>query len=212
MKTWMILTLLLITASAPAQPVFITFYSSVVLTDSCANGGPDPDSPPLPDETQLFVFMDYDCNGPSLGDDGVPFLCPLTNGSFPPEGCLWVTFNPPATCGYLGIYCAEAQILQYNSEGFPLSGQQEIVLSNWQCHSCSPPTLPVPTGLTCYPTGADILLQWDFGDNLHYRIYSSSVPDGPFDTLEGSTDNTFFTITAPPDNVRMYVVVGWDGQ
>ncbi|HEY3296229.1 MAG TPA: C25 family cysteine peptidase [bacterium] len=77
----------------------------------------------------------------------------------------------------------------------------------------APPEPLVPINATCYPSGNDIILRWDADGNVAYRIYSSLNASGPYDTLEGSTTATAFTIVNGASAARrFYVVVGWDGQ
>jgi hypothetical protein len=210
---FVIALLLLLVISAFGQPATVVFFSSTVLTDQCLDGGPDPNADPLPDGTMVFLVFDVGCNGPDPADLPAPLFCSLMNGSLPPDGCVWVGTNPPSPCGYLGIYCPAAEILNYYSDMFVFgAGPQEIILSHWTCQSCAPPTLPAPTGLTCYLNGTEIILRWQDDDNLHYQVYSDSLPDGLFETLEGSTDSTFFVPANAEDNLRFYVVKGWDGR
>ena len=68
-------------------------------------------------------------------------------------------------------------------------------------------SLPAPERLTARRIGNDIRLRWQSASVSFYRIYSSTTPDGAFDTLEGSTTETVFVdVQAVSDSVKFYVV------
>ncbi len=74
------------------------------------------------------------------------------------------------------------------------------------------PELVTPQNLTVYHSGNDIVLRWADDNNPFYRIYSSTSPAGPFETLEGSTASHTLTIPGFSDAPMFFVVVGWDGN
>jgi hypothetical protein len=77
----------------------------------------------------------------------------------------------------------------------------------------APASITVPQGLTAYRIVDDIVLHWASDGNPFYRIYSSLSPDGPFDTLEGSTTQQVFTVPGGIGaSTKFFVVVGWDGN
>ena len=70
-----------------------------------------------------------------------------------------------------------------------------------------------PQEVTIHRTDDDIVLRWAEDANQNYRIYSSTLPEGPFDTLVGSTTENMFVVPGGLSDVPMfYVVVGWDGN
>ena len=74
-------------------------------------------------------------------------------------------------------------------------------------------TLTAPQDVTLYRNGDSMVLRWAEDSNPLYQVYSSTSPDGPFDTLIGSTDQNLFVIPGGIADVPMfYVVVGWDGN
>ena len=74
-------------------------------------------------------------------------------------------------------------------------------------------TQPVaPTALTLYYVGGNLVLRWATDSNTHYKIFSSSLPDDPLQTLEGTSTFHQFTIPGVPAQKRFYTVVGWDGN
>ena len=77
----------------------------------------------------------------------------------------------------------------------------------------APLGISTPTGLTCLRNGNNIVLRWADDSNPFYRIYSSTSPEGPFTTLEGSTTENIFTVPGGigAEEMKFFVVVGWDG-
>ena len=71
-------------------------------------------------------------------------------------------------------------------------------------------SLATPEQLVIYPVGNDIHLHWSDSGAPYFRIYSATTPDGPFSTLEGSTDDTSFVDVGvvPAEEIRFYHVVG----
>jgi hypothetical protein len=77
----------------------------------------------------------------------------------------------------------------------------------------APVSITVPQSLTAYRIGDNVVLRWVNDDNPFYKIYSSTTPDGPFTTLEGSTSQNVFTVPGGLSNaMKFFVVVGWDGN
>lgn len=77
----------------------------------------------------------------------------------------------------------------------------------------APVSITVPQNLTAYRIVDNIVLQWANDDNPFYRIYSSTSPDGSFETLEGSTTQNVFTVPGGiGDALKFFIVVGWDGN
>ena len=75
-------------------------------------------------------------------------------------------------------------------------------------------TLEQPQSLTIAVSGDDLILRWDADQNPAYQIFSDTVSDGEYLTLEGSTTETTFTIVggAVADPMKFYHVRGWDGN
>ena len=71
----------------------------------------------------------------------------------------------------------------------------------------------VPIDVTLYQFNGSLILRWAHDSNTNYRIYSGNTPDNPFETLEGATTATQFTVSGgAAATKRFYVVVGWDGN
>lgn len=70
-------------------------------------------------------------------------------------------------------------------------------------------SLPAPSALLITVTGNDVTLRWDDAGYSLYRIYSSTVSDDSYETFEGSTSGTSFTIVnGVSDPFKVYVVTG----
>jgi hypothetical protein len=71
-----------------------------------------------------------------------------------------------------------------------------------------------PAHVTCAFNGSRILLRWtSAGAGVQYRVYSSTSFNGPYDTLEATTDQ--ITVSLPVDAVnetKYFQVRTWDGQ
>jgi Zn-dependent metalloprotease len=77
----------------------------------------------------------------------------------------------------------------------------------------APQGITTPQDVTIYRIGDDINLRWASDGNPYYKVYSSTSPEGPFDTLEGSTDQTVFVVPGGLSAAtKFFVVVGWDGN
>jgi hypothetical protein len=92
------------------------------------------------------------------------------------------------------------------------TGREGWYIDNFQIYSKS--AVPAPTRLTCRYDGTNVLLRWaSAGPGMHYRIYSSAYAEGPYDTVEGVTDLTTFSL--PPTSVqevKFFIVRTWDGN
>ncbi len=109
--------------------------------------------------------------------------------------------NPTAPT-FIGDYNANT----FKSDGFyagwvDLRNDQGDAYAAW--YNLVP---PVPQELTIYPSGEDVILRWNSSPAPSYNIYSAGASDGPFDTLEGSSVDTTFTVLGPSALTRYYVV------
>jgi arabinogalactan endo-1,4-beta-galactosidase len=68
----------------------------------------------------------------------------------------------------------------------------------------------VPGGLTVVRNGDSLELRWHDDVNPFYRVYSGASQDGPFTTLEGTTEGHVLRISGPfgGDSSRYFVVHG----
>lgn len=63
--------------------------------------------------------------------------------------------------------------------------------------------LEAPMDVVIFPDGVDIKLAWTGTGAPYYRVYSSSVSEGPFDTFVGSTADTSYTHTNVLNNFEV---------
>jgi len=74
--------------------------------------------------------------------------------------------------------------------------------------------LSAPTGLVIVASGEDLILSWNPDDNVGYRIYSDTDPEGSFSTFVSQTTATSDTLygAAASGDLLFYRIHGWDGQ
>ena len=170
----------------------------------------------LTDRWQWFHWMTVH---PETGDIGISWLDRRED----PNGCLYrmyatvsldggdtwaanfpvsdVTSNPTAPT-FIGDYGGNT----FKNDGFyaawvDLRNDQGDAYAAWYNI-----TLPAPEGLTVYPAGNNMNLRWSSVSAPLYNIYSAASPDGPFETLVGSTADTFFTDVNPATELKFYEV------
>ncbi len=110
--------------------------------------------------------------------------------------------SDPTTSTFIGDYCGNT----FKNDGFyaawvDLRNDGGDAYAAWYRLGFA-----APDALVIQVTGADLVLQWNSVGAPLYNIYSASSPDGPFDTLEGSTSNTTFTDVNPVAFTKFYEV------
>ena len=71
---------------------------------------------------------------------------------------------------------------------------------------------PGPSTVTIRREGDTLILDWEDDVFVHYRVYSSDSPDGPFNTFEGESDESQLTLPDGPDaSQRFFMVYGEHG-
>lgn len=68
-------------------------------------------------------------------------------------------------------------------------------------------TSPPPANLTITSSGADIILRWADAGYATYRVYSAIDSEGPYETLEGTTNGTSLTIVNGATQPRKFYYV-----
>jgi hypothetical protein len=101
---------------------------------------------------------------------------------------------------------------QTSDDGFILAGGQSSFEPGgiWLVKTGPDGPVYVPQDIVIQVAGDSLRLSWQDDVNRFYRVYSDSVAAGMFETLEGSTSDTTFTVAeAVGDSaMRFYQVVG----
>ncbi len=168
------------------------------------------------DHWQWFHWMTVN---PGTGDIGISWLDRRED----PAGCLYRTYATVSTDGgntwssnfpvsdvasdptaptFIGDYNANT----FKSDGF-YAGWVDLRNDNGDAYAAwYRLALPAPEALTLYPAGDDVVLRWHSASAPFYNIYSAASPDGPFDTLEGTTTDTVFVDVNPGVLAKFYTV------
>jgi Zn-dependent metalloprotease len=113
----------------------------------------------------------------------------------------------------LSSYAGQSVQLRFRFGSDAGTGREGWYLDNVLVYApATNPPLIDPDSLTITFDGVNVILDWAADANPGYRIYSSVTVEGPYDTLEGTTTDHFFTLPDRADERRFYRVVGWDGQ
>ena len=74
--------------------------------------------------------------------------------------------------------------------------------------------LTAPEDLTVYKdeSSGNLVFRWTHPGSPEYILYSSTSPDGPFDTLVGTSATTSLSIPQPDDEMLYYVVISSSGS
>jgi Zn-dependent metalloprotease len=99
---------------------------------------------------------------------------------------------------------------------FRFGSDDATALEGWYVDDITlyaPLGITTPQALTIYRIGDDVVLRWAHDGNPFYKILSSTTGDGPYETVEGTTDQNVFTVPGGIDALqKFFVVVGWDGN
>ena len=121
------------------------------------------------------------------------------NGTVDPTQCVDLNLDLSAASLPAGTYNGEIIIQSNDPDENPLTVPVTFNVG-----------LAAPESLTLYYMGAadQLSLRWQSTGAPLYKIYSSTSPDGPFETLVTTTASTSALIPAPANLMLFYVVVG----
>ncbi len=172
----------------------------------------------------------YDGGVLEISVNGGAFALLTPAGGYPKTFRYRTSGGSPYTGPMAGVPCfagsittwtrVEASLAAYEGQSvqlrFRFGSDAGTVNEGWYVDNISlyaPLGITPPQALTVYRIADDIVLRWANDGNPFYKIYSSDSPDGPFDTLVGSTDQNVFVVPGGLSNLlKFYVVVGWDGN
>lgn len=151
-------------------------------------------------------------NAPYLADNlaiqiqaALPWLSftGATSGSLDPPNCATVTVNFDAGELPAGTYTGQVVVSSNDPDENPTNLPVTFTVGS----------LTTPTNLTIYylPATTQLQFRWQASGAPLYRVLSSTLPTGPFDTLVGQTATTSLTIPFPGTARLFYVVVATDG-
>jgi len=171
------------------------------------------------DATNRWQWFHWMTVHPETGDIGISWLDRRED----PGQCLYRTYatistdggdtwapnfpvsdveSDPTTPTFIGDYNANT----FKSDGF-YAGWVDLRNDDGDAYAAwYRLALPAPENLTIHSDGDDVILRWKSVDAPLYNIYSAPSPDGPFDTLEGTTTDTVFTDVNPGVPALHYVV------
>ncbi|MBI5058221.1 carboxypeptidase regulatory-like domain-containing protein [candidate division KSB1 bacterium] len=124
------------------------------------------------------------------------------SGTLQPGQCVDVALDFRAGTLPANVYTGEAVVESNDPDENPIVIPIEFAVG----------ALPVPDRLTISREAAtgQISLRWQSTTAPYYRVFSAAMPDGPFDTIEGTTTSTTMTLPDPGAAIRFYIVVSRD--
>ena len=122
-----------------------------------------------------------------------------TGGTLDPSQCVDVTLD--FTAGELieGVYTGEVSIQSNDPDENPFTVPVSFIVGQ----------LDAPDGLTIhyFPDTNQLGFRWQTTGAPQYKLYSSTSPDGPYETLVATTAATDVLVPAPANLTLFYVVV-----
>jgi hypothetical protein len=171
------------------------------------------------DNTSSWQWFHWMTVNPVTGDIGISWLDRRDD----PAGCQYRTYatistdggvtwapnfpvgevlSDPTTSTFLGDYDGNT----FRNDGF-YAGWVDLRNDDGDAYAAwYRSTLAAPEGLVLQSIGSDIVLHWNSTGAPIYNVYSAVSPNGPFDTLAGSTSDTSFTDLNPPAVLKFYQV------
>jgi hypothetical protein len=137
----------------------------------------------------------------------VPQWCSIvspTSGQIQPAGCTWVHLNFNSAGLTAGQYSGTLGIQNNDPAHNPTNIPLTFIVGS----------LTAPSALTLLydPATNQLTLHWTATGAPQYRIYSSTLVQGPYTTLVGSSSTNSFTMPFNSSNSRYFLqVVSWDG-